>query len=170
MAGSHPSRTPLSRNGLDSREPIGSAAELAELVGHAARRLRRDSLAHLAPLGLTMAQARVLRSLAHGELRMADIAARLDVVPRTVTPMVDGLESAQLVSRRTDHADRRSVLVGLTGRGEELLEQLDDARRRGAERVFGALNEAQRHQLSELLGAVCEAHGCPWCAHDQGER
>ena len=140
-----------------------SAAELAELLGHAARRLRRGSAVHLAPLGLTMAQARVLRSLVDGRLRMADIAARLDVVPRTVTPMVDGLEGSGLLSRSTDPEDRRSVLVELTSQGRQLLERLDRARRETAEHVFGALNQDQRHQLATLLGAVCAGgcdHGC----------
>ncbi len=55
----------------------------------------------------------MLRIVAAGTdpLRMADIAAQLDVVPRSVTTMVDGLEAAGLVVRRADPDDRRSVLV-----------------------------------------------------------
>src|SRR5579872_3049532 len=100
------------------------ARDLADLIGRAARRLRRGSLAHLGPLGLTMAQAKVLRAVASGPLRMADIAARLEVVPRTVTPMVDGLEEAGLVRRQADPDDRRSVLVEPTAAGRSLLERL----------------------------------------------
>lgn len=137
----------------------GSPVDLAELVSRSARRLRRGSTAHLAPLGLTMAQARVLRMLAGGPLRMAEIAARLEVVPRTVTPMVDGLEGAGLVRRRTDAADRRSVLVETTDGGRLLLERLDEARRATAEQVFGALDGRERAQLTALLGRLC-ADGC----------
>ena len=74
--------------------------ELAELLTHTSRRLRRGSIVQLAPLGLTYAQARVLRLVAaHGRpLRMADLAAQLDVVPRSVTTMVDALEAAGLVA------------------------------------------------------------------------
>jgi len=59
-----------------SRKSSDTALELAELLSHSARRLRRGSTAQLAPLGLTAAQARVLRMVASAgrPLRMADIA------------------------------------------------------------------------------------------------
>ena len=148
----------------------GSALELAELLGHAARRLRRGSVAHLAPLGLTMAQARVLRVVGHGPRRMADIAAALDVVPRTVTPMVDDLEAAGLVSRQADPGDRRSVLVEPTAEGRRLLERLARARRATAQQVFGALSTTERRQLQALLEQLCESGGCRTCRHDDGAR
>ncbi|MHB8680721.1 MAG: MarR family winged helix-turn-helix transcriptional regulator [Acidimicrobiales bacterium] len=137
--------------------------ELAELLSHAARRLRRGTMAHLAPLGITMAQARVLRLLAGGPLRMADIAARTDVVPRTATGMVDGLEETGLVIRRPDPDDRRSVLVEMSPKGEHLLAHLDKARRASATEVFAVLQPAERAQLLALLGRLCERGQCNAC-------
>lgn len=163
-------RAPLRRPGAAAARRDVSAADLAELLGHAARRLRRGSVAELAPLGLTMAQARVLRVLAAGPHRMADIAAALDVVPRTVTPMVDGLEGAGLAERRPDPDDRRSVLVALTHAGRRLLHDLDAARRHSAEDVFGTLSADERLALHGLLHTVCEAGGCHSCRAQQGER
>src|SRR5574340_1492324 len=88
----------MARTGTTSRGRSDQTLELAELLTHATRRLRRCSAEHLSPLGLTMVQARVLRIVAEqGAVRMADIAARLDVVPRTATSLVDGLEAAGLV-------------------------------------------------------------------------
>lgn len=150
------------------RAGTAPAMELAELLGHAARRLRRGSAAHLAPLGLTMAQAHVLRFVGQGPMRMADIAAHLDVVPRTVTPMVDELEAAGLVVRRADPADRRSVLVEPTPEGRRLLERLKRARRATAQQVFGTLSDAQREQLRDLLGQLCERGGCVACRSENG--
>src|SRR5580693_4420428 len=100
------------------RRTTDTTLELAERLTHSARRLRLGSTAQLAPLGLTNAQARVLRIVASAghPLRMADIAARLEVVPRSVTTMVDGVEEAGLIVRSTDPYDRRSVLVTLTAR------------------------------------------------------
>src|SRR5271157_2825942 len=90
-------------------------AQLAELVVRTSRRLRRSSMAELGPMGLTGAQARVIGFLerAGHPVRMADIAAALEVVPRTATSMVDGLEEANLVVRAIDPHDRRSILVSL---------------------------------------------------------
>ena len=154
----------MSRTTSPMPRPAGrSSMELAELLGHAARRLRRGSTAQLAPLGLTLAQAGVLRTVADGPRRMADIAAALDVVPRTVTPMVDELEAARLVARRSDPSDRRSTLVETTAEGRRLLERLGRARRATAQQVFGSLTEAQRAQLAALLGRLCEHGGCVRC-------
>ena len=142
-----------------------STLELAELFTHTARRLRRGSIVQLAPLGLTYAQARVLRLVAHEgrALRMADLAAPLDVVPRSVTTMVDALESAGLVARHADPGDRRSVLVALSDEGRRLLDRLEAARRDSAEEVFGGLDALQRKRLLELLGLLCERGACVSC-------
>jgi len=156
----HPrTRTTTGRRGPDT------TLELAELLSHTARRLRRGSSVQLAPLGLTYAQARVLRLVAaEGRpLRMADLAAQLDVVPRSVTTMVDALEATGLVARHADPGDRRSVLVSLSDHGRHLLDRLEAARRDSAEEVFGGLDPAQRHQLLELLGVLCARGACVSC-------
>jgi len=123
-------------------------------------------MAELGPMGLTGAQARVIRFLegVGHPVRMADIAAALEVVPRTATSMVDGLEEAQLVVRAIDPRDRRSILVSLTNEGALLLDRLALARRRTAEATFSALSPIERGELARLLtvlcGSSCGAHGC----------
>ena len=101
-------------------------AQLAELLACTSWRLRRASRRELEPLGLTFGQARALRLLARaGEpVRIGELAARLEVVPRSATTMVDALEIAGLAGRQAAPDDRRSVLVGLTADGEALLERL----------------------------------------------
>jgi DNA-binding MarR family transcriptional regulator len=141
--------------------PFGPSAELAELLRRAARRLHRGTKEALAPLGLSGSQARLVRLLADGPLRMSVIAERLAVVARTVTDVVDGAEVAGVVSRRADTADRRSTFVELTPAGRRLLDQLDAARTESAARVFGVLTELQRNQLLALLQAICASdEGC----------
>ncbi len=117
-------------------------------------------------MGLTGAQARVIRFLegAGHPVRMADIAAALEVVPRTATSMVDGLEEAKLVVRAIDPHDRRSILVSLTSEGARLLDRLALARRRTAEATFSALSPIERGELARMLtvlcGSNCGPHGC----------
>jgi DNA-binding MarR family transcriptional regulator len=132
-------------------------AELAELFRRAARRLHRGTKEALAPLGLSGSQARLVRLLSDGPLRMSVIAERLAVVARTVTDVVDGAEAAGVVSRRDDPTDRRSTLVELTPSGRHLLAQLDAARSESVARVFGVLTEPQRDQLLALLQAICDS-------------
>jgi DNA-binding MarR family transcriptional regulator len=141
-----------------------TGARLAELLTSAARRFHRAAGARLAPLGLTWAQARVMRLIAEpgSSMRMADIAAQLGVVPRSATSMVDALAAGGLVARRTDPQDRRSVLVSLSTDGRRLLEGLHAARRETAEAMLAPLGAGDRAELVRLLEAVVAAGGgCP---------
>ena len=139
---------------------LESSMELAELLRLAMRRLRRGTRDALAPLGLSGSEARVVRLLADGSLRMSVIAGRLAVVPRTVTDLVDGAELAGFVARLADPEDRRSTLVELTPVGRRLLDQVDSARRESAARVFGTLTEGQRGELLALLRTICTPRRC----------
>lgn len=127
--------------------------QLADAVQQLSRRLRHGSRQRLAPLGLTPGQGRALSMLdrAGEPLRMADLAEALRVVPRSATGVVQDLEEAGLVRRATDPADRRSVLVTLTGAGRARLEDLAAARRSTAEELFGALPADDQRRLLTLL-------------------
>jgi DNA-binding MarR family transcriptional regulator len=139
--------------------PVESATELAELLRQANKRLQQGTRDTLAPLGLSSSQARVVRLLADGPLRMSVIADRLAVVPHSVTDVVDRAERAGVVARRRDPLDRRSTLVELTPQGRHLLDQLDEARRQTAARVFGPLTDDQRRELVTVLLAICGTDG-----------
>lgn len=132
------------------------AAELAEHVLQIARRIRRSASAGLAPLQMTPAQSRALRVIARadGPIRMGEIASRLHVVPRSATGLVEALESAGLVERAVDPANRRSVLVRLSGQGEGILREMAQARAAAAEVVFGVLDDDERATLAALLERV----------------
>ncbi len=87
---------------------------------------------------------------------MAELAAELDVVPRSATSMVDALADAGLVSRHADPTDRRSVKVAATVTGKDLVGRLDDARRRAAEALFAQIQPPEREQLLRLLRSVAD--------------
>lgn len=131
-------------------------SQVAEQFTRAFRRMRRGTAKELAPLGLTFAQARVLRILGHAQapMRIGDLAARLEIVPRSATSMVDLLEEAALAVRQPDPGDRRSVLVSLTPAGRSLLQRMGAARLASAEALLGRLTKAQLAQLHELLVAL----------------
>jgi DNA-binding MarR family transcriptional regulator len=153
-----------------TRGPAGAGADLvgqlAELLVCASWRLRRTARAELEPFGLPFGQARALRLLSHaGEpLRIGELAARLEIVPRSATTMVDALEAAALVSRRPDPLDRRSTLVCLTATGDELVARLGRARRASAEALFSRLDRPQAEQLRDLLAALLERGPAPTAA------
>jgi DNA-binding MarR family transcriptional regulator len=153
-------------------EPRATAADTDETTGQLAdqllrltKRLRRAHAQRLAPVGITPAQAHVLRILdhtrRHGEQppRMADLAERLDVVPRAVTTLVDALEEAGYACRTQDPANRRIMRVTLTDAGGDVLAGLRRARREAAEELLAPLDAAQRESLTALLSVLDTAPG-----------
>ncbi len=127
-------------------------AKLAEHLARASWRLRKNERKELEPFGLTFAQARALRVLVEaGSMRVGDLADRLEIVPRSATTRVDGLERAGLVTRSTAPNDRRSILVAPTAQGLELIARLAEGRRASAETLFGPLSRTERLELLHLL-------------------
>jgi DNA-binding MarR family transcriptional regulator len=109
-------------------------------------------------LGVTPAQSRLLRILAYWETppRMADLAERLEVVPRAVTTLVDGLEASGKVRRVPDPANRRVIRIELTEDGLKTLQGLRDVRRAAAEEILAPLTDDQRDVLGGLLDTLMD--------------
>lgn len=110
----------------------------------------------LGPLGLTPAQARALSVIGHCEKppRMAELATRLGVVPRAVTPLVDALEEAGCVRRRIDECNRRSTLLELTEEGRTMCLRIRAERTAVVDELFSVLTPAERGTLIALLDKV----------------
>lgn len=138
-----------------------SAGDLSEQLLRLTRRLHHAHRHNFAPVGVTPAQARLLRTLTRDAEppRMADLAERLGVVPRQVTTLVDGLEENGLVRRAPDPTNRRVTRIELTDGGLRALTSLKEARRAAAEEILAPLSDAQRGALSELLTRLDTGHG-----------
>ncbi len=142
---------------------------LAEQLLLLTRRVHRIQKRHLKQcgLGITPAQSRLLRVLAQygSPPSMADLARHLEVVPRAVTTLVDGLEAGGTVRRAPDPVNRRVIRIELTDEGRDALMELRRARRAAADQILTPLSARQRDVLGELLAALVEDtadHG----AHD----
>lgn len=145
----------------DNTEPVrvadapAEAAQLADRFMRLAKQLRHRSATDLAPLGLTPSQERALRTIARTEpVRIVHLAARLDIVPRSATTVVDALEQQGLVTRDPDPVDRRSVLVSLSPAGRDRIRRIQQSRRRATGDLFLTLDPQDRADLSRILTAV----------------
>ncbi|WP_181793471.1 MarR family winged helix-turn-helix transcriptional regulator [Streptomyces sp. WELS2] len=140
---------------------------LAEQLLRLTRRVHRIQKHHLEQrdLGVTPAQSRLLRTLAHypSPPRMADLAERLEVVPRAVTTLVDGLEASGKVRRVPDPANRRVTRIELTDEGRATLLELRGARRSAAEEILAPLTEKERQVLGLLLDTLIDGEAAPRC-------
>ncbi|MGK5628808.1 MarR family winged helix-turn-helix transcriptional regulator [Streptomyces sp. URMC 123] len=143
---------------MPSSDPSG---QLAEQLLRLTRRMHRAQKRHLEPLGLTPAQSRLLRTVTYfpEPPRMADLAQRLEVVPRAVTTLVDALEARGSVRRVPDPANRRVIRIELTDEGRATLNALRRARREAAEDILAPLSADQREVLRGLLADLVDGPG-----------
>ena len=111
---------------------------LGFLVADIARLLRRSMDRRLQSLGLTQAQWRAIVHLSRSEgMTQAALAESLEIQPITLTRLIDRMESAGWVERRTHPLDRRAVQLYLTSQSQPILEQMHA-------RAADTLNEATR--------------------------
>lgn len=82
------------------------------------------------------------------------ISDRLIVSRATVTGVLDTLVKRGLVRREPHPTDRRMVLVHLTKAGARMADRVRLTVHRGEAEWMASLNEAEREQLTGLLGKV----------------
>ena len=119
------------------------------------RAVRRDAADRLGD-DITPGQHRLLRTLDRCDRpqRLGELAATLDVAPRSVTSKVDQAEEDGWVRRVPDPDDRRATLVELTDAGHDLLDRMSARRHEGARARLEALDPDEQRTLLELLRRV----------------
>ena len=116
---------------------LDKVLHLSTLVATDLARFEQDS-------GLTAARIHLLWTLGHtGPSTQQALATALDVSPRNVTGLVDGLVASGHVTRETHPTDRRATLVTPTELGRRTIRDLRDSHDDLARHLFGAV-PAQR--------------------------
>src|ERR1700733_1769095 len=107
------------------RESFGS------LVALTGRQWRRAVDRRLQPFGLTEATWLPLIHLARAPVppRQKDLAASLVLDGSSVVRLLDALETAGLIERREETADRRAKTIGLTAHALSIIDQVEAASR-----------------------------------------
>ena len=117
---------------------------------------------------LTPQQYNVLRLLRADQpepLPTLTLAERLVSRAPDITRMLDKLEARSLISRTRPPENRRSVLIGITPAGLELLDRIAEPLRECHARQLGHLSAADLLRLTELLKAARAPHepnGSAW--------
>lgn len=122
--------------------------ELRSLVYELARRLDEHSRRCVTALGLTLSQANALRDLGT-PLTTRELAERMCCEPSNVTFVIDKLEAAGLVERRTHPTDRRARHLVLTPGGVAMRERL--LQQASRESPLAHLSQRRRDALREQL-------------------
>lgn len=129
--------------------------ELRSLVYELARRLDEHSRRCVTALGLTLSQANALRDLGT-PLTTRELAERMCCEPSNVTFVIDKLEAAGLVNRRTHPTDRRARHLVLTPEGVEMRERLLEQASRGS--PLAHMSQRRRDALREQLLLALDRH------------
>jgi DNA-binding MarR family transcriptional regulator len=129
---------------------LGQVLELSVLMSQdMAQSFERD--------GLTPSRAHLLWELhERGPSTQRVLAEALDVSPRNITGLVDGLVATGFVTREPHPTDRRATLVCFTAHGERIAKQFDDGRDELAEVLFAGMSERRLAGLEKGLGPVLD--------------
>lgn len=121
--------------------------------------LERDQRVSLDRMGLSPSRVHLLWVLGSaGPMTHREVADQLGVVPRSVTDLVDGLETIGLVSRGRHPTDRRASIVTLTTQGHAVVRRLRADQQRFAAMLFtefpDELLEPLTRSLDHLLATL----------------
>lgn len=125
---------------------------LAELFLATSRRIRRETMQRIRPLGLNPHLSRALRIIDdNAPLRPSQLAALLDVAPRSASYTIAALTASGWITRSVDPDDGRAYRIELTESGHALAAKVHATRTAVTTEVFGVLDEAERQMLSDFL-------------------
>jgi DNA-binding MarR family transcriptional regulator len=142
-------------------------AEELDVLQMATRVLTGVALRSLEVLdgAVTLPQFRVLSVLAGlGEVRSARVARALGIEASTVTRLADRLVAAGHVTRGSDPGHRGVVTLDLTPSGRQLVEVVEDWRRRELTRILLQLPADEQGQVTTALRSLIAAAGAGYGA------
>lgn len=94
-----------------------------------------------------------------GPMGLTTIAKHLDVDRSTASRTCDKLVSNKFLNRRDQPADRRNVLLSLTGKGRAMIDRVNARRRRAVEEVMSRLSPVDQALIGtafELFAATAD--------------
>jgi DNA-binding MarR family transcriptional regulator len=89
-----------------------------------------------------------------GPMRTGELARHFHLDKSTVSRHIARLEAAGLVDTRSDPHDRRCAQLHTTPRGSERVDEIRAARRAPLRQVLSGWSDADRDQLTHLLGRL----------------
>ena len=144
----------LCKTGSVTRPTVTQAAADGSLAGDllsVVARLNRLATQRV-KMELPYAQARLLSTIEdQGAARISDLAAFDHCSQPTMTTQVRRLEDGGLVSRITDPADARAVLISITPKGKEVLARVRADRGAVVDPYLERLDTVDRESLTDAV-------------------
>lgn len=129
-----------------------AATAVLDRVLHLATLVQADLARFEREEGLSTSRVHLLWVLGEaGPSTQQSLARALDVTPRNVTGLVDGLVASDHVTREPHPGDRRATLVTLTEAGTRAVAGLTSSHAALAERLFGDVPADRLEVFGEVL-------------------
>lgn len=134
-----------------TRQEVLALGTFVKLM-RAAESVSADVHTALADHSLSTSQFGILEALFHlGPMSQKDIARKILKSPGNITLVIDNLEKNLLVVRRRNEEDRRSYIISLTKKGEELISRIFPGHAERIRKRMSRLSREEQNQLSRLL-------------------
>jgi DNA-binding MarR family transcriptional regulator len=126
-------------------------------LGRASQQAQRLVRREMAAAGVRTQHYHVLASLVDdGEAAQAALADRIAFDRSDLVTVLDELEKLEYVVRRTDPADRRRNIVGVTPKGVKALEAMDELVFTAESHLLEPLTASERTTLLALLDRLVQ--------------
>ncbi|MCX7027651.1 MAG: MarR family transcriptional regulator [Spirochaetes bacterium] len=148
---------------------------MREWVRETTRQSMRGFFRYIKDSGLSMSQASALFNIKrHKENGVTDLGEELHISSAAASQMLDKLVQQGIVSRSENPEDRRSKCLSLTDKGQEILQQITEARQlwidelarelspdemADASRTISWLLSKTKSIASEIQGSECGGKG-----------
>lgn len=108
---------------------------------------------------VTLPQFRALVVLERSDRKVGDLARELRIQPSTATRLCDRLVRQRLVRRVVDRSNRREINISLSPKGQALVREVTERRRREIAQIMRRVPAAQRAMIVEALTVFQTAAG-----------
>jgi MarR family transcriptional regulator, transcriptional regulator for hemolysin len=137
------------------------------LISDVSRLLRRNFNRRVQSLGLTQTQWRAIAILSRDPgMTQVALAETLEIQPITLTRLIDRMEAAGWVERRSHPADRRAMQLYLTAKSEPVLEEMYARAAETIAEAFAGMTAAAEKQLLTSLQRMKQNLASAECASD----
>ncbi|MDB5968426.1 MAG: transcriptional regulator, MarR family [Hydrocarboniphaga sp.] len=126
---------------------------------HDVSRMRRSAYDQIMkPVGITRAQWWVMAHLSRSDgMMQTQLADVLNVGKAAVGPLLERLEAANLVERRSDAIDKRVKRVYMLKAGRQIMKTLVQEEAKFNDRVLAFMSLSEREELLRVLAGIKKA-------------
>ena len=106
-------------------------------------------------MGVTEAQAMMMMIIAETQnTTVGHLAQKLNVSSQFITIEIGNLAKKNIVEKRPNEADRRSMFLSLTSKGRNLIREMAPSRRKASDMMFRSLTEDRARALQEIISTL----------------